>query len=157
MKNKKIKGSLDSFFEKVGTLLTPYLLRINRFLRWSSRKRLINRWAGKHPYQFFGLTFCSFGIILLMTFIPGQSDGTNIPLKDELQSVPNVNRSLNQLQAIQSVKDRQSKEVAQLIYDGARIRKQLDSLIAIPQKSHKDSLEIVRKHKQLKIIVNTIN
>ncbi|MBD5419141.1 MAG: hypothetical protein HDR48_03780 [Bacteroides sp.] len=116
----------------------------------------MNRWARNHPKQFFGITTFAFSLILILSIFSGQPADSMNQIDKSIKSLQRVDQPLNQFQAIQSVKEKHSKEMAQLIYDGGKIRKQLDSLIALPQKSHKDSLEIIRKHKQLKIIVNTL-
>lgn len=153
---KKSGKKSDFFFSKIGDVASYYLNKLYQFLRWEPRKRLMNRWARNHPKQFFGITTFAFSLILILSIFSGQPADSINQIDKSIKSLQRVDQPLNQFQAIQSVKEKHSKEMAQLIYDGGKIRKQLDSLIALPQKSHKDSLEIIRKHKQLKIIVNTL-
>ena len=45
----------------------------------------------------------------------------------------------------------------ELVTDGQSIRGELDSLIAIPHKTHGDSIRIIKQYKQLENIVKSLN
>lgn len=58
---------------------------------------------------------------------------------------------------IQSNKGLHRATIQELADSGRVIRRELDSLIAMPKKSHGDSLRIVRQYRRLENIVKFIN
>ena len=67
-----------------------------------------------------------------------------------------VNPMFRELQRIQDGKAYQTAWLDKMALDGQQLKRQLDSLIRIPDKTHDDSLQILIKHKQLEIIVDNL-
>lgn len=63
----------------------------------------------------------------------------------------------NGFHAIQANKDRHRTTLMELVTDGQSIREELDSLIAVPYKTHGDSIRIIKRYKQLEHIVKSLN
>lgn len=57
---------------------------------------------------------------------------------------------------IQANKDRQRQTLFELTAQGGKLRQELDSLIAIPRKTHGDSIRIIQSYRQLENIVKSL-
>jgi hypothetical protein len=86
-----------------------------------------------------------------MTFLGGEEKEENI-----LEGITPVNPMFQGLQRIQDAKAYQMAWLDRMALDGQRLKRQLDSLIRIPDKTHDDSLQILIKHRQLEIIVDNL-
>lgn len=102
------------------------------------------------------MTVCTLFLLLVcgtaMTFFGSKEDEENI-----LSDITPVNPMFQGLQRIQDAKAYQTAWLDRMALDGQRLKRQLDSLIRIPDKSHDDSLQILIKHRQLEIIVDNLD
>ena len=78
------------------------------------------------------------------------------PEMNVIEGIAEVNPMFQGLHRIQDNKAYQTSQMERMIMKGNALKKELDSLIRIPLKSHGDSLQIVIKHRQLELIVNNI-
>ena len=86
-----------------------------------------------------------------MSFYGGEPQEDNI-----MDGIAPVNPMFRGLQRIQDGKAYQTAWLDRMALDGQRLKRQLDSLIRIPDKTHDDSLQILIKHRQLEIIVENL-
>ena len=141
----------------------PRHSRMFRLMLWSLFKRAkvrertekANRWAENHKRQTAMMTVGSLFLLLVlgtaMTFLGGEEKEENI-----LEGITPVNPMFQGLQRIQDAKAYQVAWLDRMALDGRRLKRQLDSLIRIPDKTHDDSLQILIKHRQLEIIVDNL-
>ena len=61
------------------------------------------------------------------------------------------------MRRIQRLKSLQVEQTTDLTNRGQRLKHDLDSLIALPVKSHKDSVDIMVKYRQLEIVVDYLD
>jgi hypothetical protein len=87
----------------------------------------------------------------VMSFFGGEGQEENI-----MDGITPVNPMFRELQRIQDGKAYQTAWLDKMALDGQQLKRQLDSLIRIPDKTHDDSLQILIKHKQLEIIVDNL-
>ena len=132
----------------------PRHSRLFRLMLWSlfkkarlrERTERANSWAESHKRQTAIMTVGTLFLLLVcgtaMTFFGSEEDEENI-----LSDITPVNPMFQGLQRIQDAK----------AYQTQRLKRQLDSLIRIPDKSHDDSLQILIKHRQLEIIVDNLD
>lgn len=151
--------------KKIPQQLKSYLR--GAITEWSTRKGIpnkiahLNKYANDNPRQ---TIFLALGILLSLFFVSTvlTCSHYNEEQKDAeivlpLNQIEDISSVIAGKQRIEDVKRQQTNVFTSLITEGQRVRKELDSLLALPVKSSRDSLEIVRKHKQLQIIVNNIN
>lgn len=116
----------------------------------------LNDYANSHKKQTVTLTMgilllCSILSILLSFVRCGNEADFSV------NQIEDITPIIANKQKIEEVKQRQVMDVKDLLAQGKSLKRELDSLIVLPVKSHHDSLEIYRKHKQLEIIVNYID
>ena len=70
-----------------------------------------------------------------------------------LSGMADVKPTFEGMHRIQRVKDLQVEQTMEMTNKGKQLKHELDSLVALPIKSHKDSLDIMVKYKQLEIVV----
>ena len=122
-------------------------------LQWKIRERIdaANTWATNHPKRTAAMTIgalvCSLGLGILVSLYTPQ------PSKDIVGEIENVQPMFAGLQSIQNGKNVQVREVGQLALRGQRLKWELDSLVHIPVKTHRDSMLIISKYRQLEMIV----
>ena len=75
---------------------------------------------------------------------------------DNMSQIANVEPVFNGFRTIQANKDNQRKALLEMTAKGQSLHQELDSLIAIPHKSHRDSIEIIRRYNSLEKIVNSL-
>ena len=73
-----------------------------------------------------------------------------------LDGIANVRPMFDGFHRIQNAKDYQNGQVNGMIGDGQRLKRDLDSLVAMPYKTHDDSAKIIIKYHQLEYIVKQI-
>jgi hypothetical protein len=137
--------------------------RLFRLMLWSlfkkaklrERTEKANRWAESHKRQTAIMTVGSLFMLLVlgtvMSFFGGEGQEENI-----MDGITPVNPMFRELQRIQDGKAYQTAWLDKMALDGQQLKRQLDSLIRIPDKTHDDSLQILIKHKQLEIIVDNL-
>ena len=137
--------------------------RLFRLMLWSlfkkaklrERTEKANRWAESHKRQTAIMTVGSLFMLLVlgtvMSFFDGEGQEENI-----MDGITPVNPMFRELQRIQDGKAYQTAWLDKMALDGQQLKRQLDSLIRIPDKTHDDSLQILIKHKQLEIIVDNL-
>lgn len=136
--------------------LQPKLGHLGTKLRLAARIRLANRVAGKHPKQTFG---CVVGLLLValagnIAFTSLYAGNNND--KPDVNTIANMDPVFSGFHTIQANKDVQRNTLQQLADEGVVIKKDLDSLIRIPVKTHADSIQIIRQYNRLETIVKSL-
>lgn len=144
-------SSLSAFAE----YLKPVSDHFNEKFRLPARIRIANMWASKHPRSF---TFISVGALLLVfVFDLVFSFGNVSKEKDSASNIVSMEPVLSPLRGIQNIKKVQSASMQELAHESVSIKRELDSLIALPEKTHEDSMQIRKKYRQVSIIVENLN
>ena len=144
---RKAHGAIRSWLRpKMGAIGTRY--------RLAARIRKVNSWATRHPRRTFGYVVGSLLMILVCDIIV---TGARMESQEpELQSIANVEPIFSGFRNIQANKEAQRRRLMEITGDGQAVKHELDSLIAIPRKSHDDSIGIIRRYRQLEQIVKSL-
>lgn len=113
-----------------------------------------NAWADANKKR----TSCITIGILLLSLIVG-SWLTLTASQNEAQmlsGLSDVQPMFDGMQRIQRVKNMQVEQTTELTNKGKQLKHELDSLVALPVKTHKDSTDIVVKYRQLEIVVGCL-
>lgn len=131
---------------KMGAICTRY--------RLAARIRMANSWATKHPKRTFVYVVGSLLMILLGDMMVA---GMSAEMKEpNVNMIANVEPIFNGFRTIQANKDTHRRTIMELATKGQVVRHELDSMIAIPAKSHEDSIGIIRRYNQLENIVKSL-
>ena len=76
--------------------------------------------------------------------------------ESNVNMIANVEPIFNGFRTIQANKDTHRRTIMELAAKGQVVRHELDSIIAIPAKSHEDSIGIIRRYNQLENIVKSL-
>lgn len=154
---KKIKESRERVHHRLTSWLRPKVGAIGIKYRIAARVRLANAWATKHPkYTFVIVTSTLLFLLVGSMAIDNLKDGNAKQPEPAMSQIANVDPVLNGFRAIQANKDQQRQSLLGIVERGQKVRHALDSLIALPVKTHADSLHIVMNYRQLEKIVQTI-
>ena len=126
---QEAKGKVESFVRMLSR-------------QWKIQERIdaANTWATNRPAAMtIGALFCSLGLGILVSLYSTQT------IKDIVGEIENVQSMFAGLQSIQNGKNVQVREVGQLALRGQRLKWELDSLVHIPVKTHRDSMLIISK------------
>ncbi len=137
--------------------LRPRLGAVGTKYRLAARIRLANVWAKRHPKRTFA---CVTGSLLLLLAgdiamasmkqdRPDSAGGT-------MTAIANMTPLFDGFRTIQANKDMHRSTLLGLTAKGQSIREELDSMIALPHKTHADSVRIVRRYRQLEGIVKSL-
>ena len=98
-------------------------------------------------------------LMLLLTLVTTYYDFTNSTNEEVLpiQSLEEMSSLFSNKQRLDEIKQNHVEEVRSIFNEGQLLRKNLDSLMSLREKTHADSLEIYRQHKQLSTIVHYLN
>lgn len=132
---------------------------------WSAKKEIpekieaLNAYAEENKKRTLVIAFCITFLLFLFSIVmslrschsPKEEPIFPVMMKDD------VGELITSKQRIEEVKQQHVNEERSILLQGKQLQRELDSLIAIPHKTHRDSLEIVRKHKQLEHIVKYLN
>lgn len=162
---KTLHDSRLKTHQLVRSWLQPKMGAIGTKYRLAARIRLANAWAVKHPRRTFAYVVGSLLFMLVSNiWISGlqaeHSDGISIEneLADSnISMITNMEPLFTGFRTIQANKDIQRNTLMDLVAQGQELREELDSMIAVPNKSGTDSARIIQRYRQLENIVKSLN
>lgn len=134
--------------------LQPRLGEVGTRWRLAARIRLANSRASRHPKSTFIYVVCTLLAILVgdMMF-----NGIRAEMNDpQVAQIAYVEPVFNGFRNIQANKNIQRQRILEMAENGRLIHHELDSLIALPSKSHTDSIQIIGKYGQLERIAKSL-
>ena len=115
----------------------------------------MNLWAEKHKKRTVAITIGVLSLSLILgSWLTFSSDSKESELFSDMMD---VRPDFEGMRRIQRLKSMQVEQTTDLTNQGQRLKHDLDSLIAIPVKSHKDSVDIMVKYRQLEIVVDYLD
>lgn len=110
-----------------------------------------NKWAEVNKKR----TCCiTIGLLMLSLIVGSWFALTSTGYETKMLSgISDVKPMFDGMRRIQKVKNMQMEQTTELTNKGQQLKHELDSLVALPVKSHKDSTDIVVKYKQLELVV----
>lgn len=135
------------------------------FQSWGFRKKLrkqmerLQAYVDTHPRKSVVAILGTIVLMLLLTIVTTYYDFTNSANEELLpiQSMAEMSSIFSNKQRLDEIKQNHVEEVRSIFNEGQLLRKNLDSLTSLREKTHADSLEIYRQHKQLSTIVHYLN
>lgn len=152
---KKLRESRLRTHLQIRAWLQPKLGKAGERLRLVGRIRLANIWARKHPKRTFACVTGVLSLLLVCSLVTGNDRPDNVDEQD-ISAIASMEPLFQGFRTIQSNKGLHRATIQELADSGRAIRQELDSLIAMPKKSHGDSLQIVRQYRRLENIVKFI-
>lgn len=160
-----IKRKMTNVRNKAGTTvanslryLFPWVFELKSKYKIDARIRKANMQANKKPKKFFYSCLAAFGVLLLINillfFIPHSK---NMELPSAMETSAEVNNVIQTMGKIQSIKEKQNKEVANLTIQAYNLNREVDSLSKIKDKTKEDSMKIMSNYHKMKIISNSLN
>jgi len=115
----------------------------------------MNQWAEKHKKRTVTITIGILTLSLILgSWLTFSSDSNESELFSDMTD---VRPDFEGMRRIQRLKSLQVEQTTDLTNRGQRLKHDLDSLIALPVKSHKDSVDIMVKYHQLEIVVDYLD
>lgn len=115
----------------------------------------MNQWAEKHKKRTVAITIGVLTLSLILgSWLTFSSDSKE---PDLFGGMTDVRPDFEGMRRIQQLKSLQVEQTTDLTNRGQRLKHDLDSLIALPVKSHKDSVDIMVKYRQLEIVVDYLD
>ena len=133
--------------------LQPKLGAVGTKYRLAGRIRLANIWARKHPRRTFAYVTGALFFLLASTVA---IDSMTLSDKREPDVAVGLEAVFAGFRTIQANKSIHRSTLTELTQEGQQLREELDSLIAIPRKSHQDSIHIVQSYNRLESIVKSL-
>ena len=151
---KTISDSRLRTSHQIKSWLQPRLGSVGRRYRLAARIRIANRWATRHPKRTFGYVV---GTLLMVLVCDVMVTGMKAEMKEpDVNMIANVEPVFNGFRTIQANKDSHRRTILEMTSQGQNLKHELDSLIAIPRKSHADSIGIIKRYGQLENLVKTL-
>lgn len=152
--SRTIRDSRLKTHNVIRVWLKPKMGAIGTRYRLAARIRMANAWATKHPKRTF---LCVVGSLLFILVGDMMVAGMRAEMKEpNVNMIANVEPIFNGFRTIQANKEAHRKTILDMTTKGQTIRHELDSMIAIPAKSHEDSIGIIRRYNQLENIVKSL-
>lgn len=132
---------------------------------WNVRGKIAksNQWAIHHKKSFFALVVGSLAFIfiisLLSTFLTSSSDNTLQPSSNgiipgsEMREIEDIQPMISGYHQIQETNNLVRSEIKNMTEKGLTIHQELDSLLNLENKTHEDSVRIIRDYRLLENIV----
>ena len=119
----------------------------------------LQAYVDTHPRKSVVAILGTMVLMLLLTLVTTYYDFTNSANEEVLpiQSIEEMSSIFSNKQRLDEIKQNHVEEVRSIFNEGQLLRKNLDSLMSLREKTHADSLEIYRQHKQLSTIVHYLN
>ena len=115
-----------------------------------------NAWADGHRRKTAGILFSVNATIYIVGFLLCMSgnDASGNSIQDPMQDLAQIQPMFSQLHRIEDMKTVQKKTYVQLSNRAVRLKHEVDSLMAMPGKTHQDSVLALQKYDELKTIMN---
>lgn len=115
-----------------------------------------NAWADGHRRKTAGILFSVNATIYIVGFLLCMSgnDASGNSIQDPMQDLAQIQPMFSQLHRIEDMKTVQKKTYVQLSNRAVRLKHEVDSLMAMPGKTHQDSVLALQKYDELKMIMN---
>lgn len=145
---KKTKAKKDAHIIKgVKSFLAKFKIK--------EKIAVANKWAEANKKRTCGITI---GLLMLSLIVGSWLALTSSGYEAKMLSgISDVKPMFDGMRRIQRVKNLQMEQTTELTNKGQQLKHELDSLVALPVKTHKDSTDIVVKYKQLEIVVQYLN
>ena len=144
--------------QQVRSWLQPKMGAIGTKYRLEARIRLANAWAIKHPKRTFAYVTGTLAFVLMGNiWISGANVDSSNELNEANRNLISNMEPLSGFHTIQANKDIQRTTLMDLVAQGQELREELDSMIAVPNKSRIDSARIIQRYRQLENIVKSLN
>ncbi len=150
---KKLRNSRLQTHQAFADWMRPKMAAIGIRWRLAARIRLANTWATKHPKRVFAYVTGTLFLLLIGSVLSGGRETA----EPDVGTIAGMGPMFNGFHTIQANKERHRTTLMELVTDGQSIREELDSLIAVPHKTHGDSIRIIKRYKQLEQIVKSLN
>lgn len=151
---KTISDSRLRTSNQIKSWLQPRLGSVGKRYRIAARIRIANRCATRHPKRTFGYVV---GTLLTVLVCDVAITGMRAEMKEpDVNMIANVEPVFNGFRTIQANKDTHRRTVLEMTSQGQILKHELDSIIAIPRKTHADSIGIIRRYGQLENLVKTL-
>lgn len=112
-----------------------------------------NQWADAHKKKVTVITIGTLTLSLIIgSWLTLTADYNEADLFSEMAEVP-----FDGMRRIQRLKNIQVDQTMELTNRGQKLKHELDSLVHLPIKSHKDSVDIMVKYRQLEIVVKALD
>ena len=115
-----------------------------------------NAWADGHRRKtagiLFSVNFCIYIIGFMLCMSGNDANGNSI--QDPMQDLAQIQPMFSQLHRIEDMKTVQKHTYVQLSNRAVRLKREVDSLMAMPGKTHQDSVLALQKYDELKMIMN---
>lgn len=129
---------------------------------WKLRERVAkaNTWANDNPKKFFhwtvGILVGCFVLTVVFTVVSFMTDNSKQqkPLVGKDGQIEDIQPMFDGLHRIEENRKQIKSGVKDMTDKGLEIKKELDSLVNLPVKSHEDSVRIYQDYSQLQNIVN---
>lgn len=157
-----IRRSRRRTHQSVREWLRPKLGSLGYRYRLAGRIRLANVWARKHPKRTFGyvtgslLFLLAVNIALDNRIVPQSEVNFRYTGPNESSSIALVDPMFEGFRTIQANKTAHRGSLVKLVAKGQALHEELDSLIALPHKTHMDSIHIIRNYRKLESIVKSL-
>lgn len=131
-----------------------WLWRIIRNGKIREKISSANQWADAHRKETTAITIallllCCIGSVTLSLFAPAKENSR----MEQIEDVSTTFDGMRQIQANRMVQEQYIRELAS---KGVNLKKELDSLLALPHKTHRDSMAIYSTYQQLKVMTKYI-
>ena len=151
---KTLRESRLKAHDMMRAWLRPKIQAVGMRCRLAARVRLASSWAAKHPKRTSACVVGVLAAVLALNLFPGgkedKAGNTGMGMIADMEPV------FRGFRTIQANKDIHRQTLEELTARGQEIRHELDSMIALPRKSHVDSAGIVKRYRQLENIVRFI-
>lgn len=141
--------------EKIDVKVAQTIKSLFAWIRLMEKINRANSWAAANKKRASVITvsllFLSLVLGSWLTLTASQNEASM------LTGITAVGPNFDGMHRIQRVKEMQVEQTTEMTNCGQRLKHELDSLVALPCKSHKDSVDIVVKYKQLELVVNYLD
>lgn len=151
---KTLRDNRRRTHSRIAGWLRPRLGAVGTKYRVAARIRIANRWASRHPKRTFGYVA---GSLLMVLVCDVMVTGIRAEMKEpDVSMIANVEPVFNGFRTIQSNKERQRRTILEMTATGQSLHREIDSLIALPSKTHADSVGIISRYNRLESIVKSL-
>ena len=151
---KRLKAKRQAMHDSIKSVAQEFCFGIGLRFKLKEKIDAANRWAACHPKRVVALTVGSLVLSLAVNLMLSTSEPKEAT--PDFGNIADLQPMFEGMRQIQTGKTMGQRIVVGFVDEGQRLRLELDSLVALPIKSHTDSVQIVAKYRRLEKIVDKL-
>lgn len=159
MKRKKDKRGINTLIHNaLLQYVKPILENLSNKHRLNLRIRILNRKIAQRPKYYMKYFVWIYAVVFVWCMVASIYSGRNEQKENLIPSktIAEVSKTTEGFNMIHQLKNAEKKETKKIAISVVQLKNDIDSLMKLKERTHEDSISIIRKFRQIEILTQNI-